>query len=148
MGQDGSMPARRPSVVSVVLVTLVVAWGACMVVPPVLLLRNREAWLAELRRDDAQADWDAFRRDMRAESGRDGPVSGPVKRKEPRSAEPPLLVWLRDYVALAIGAWVLFGSVLFAFLGLAILGLLPQDQPRGGGDREEEHQGDGEHAQQ
>lgn len=131
-----------------VFVTLVVAWGACMVVPPVLLLRNREAWLAELRRDDAQADWDAFRRDMRAESGRDGPVSGPVKRKEPRSAEPPLLVWLRDYVALAIGAWVLFGSVLFAFLGLAILGLLPQDQPRNGGDREEEHQGDGEHAQQ
>lgn len=148
MGQDGAMSRRRSPIVLVVSVTLVASWAACMVVPPVLLLRSREAWLVELRRDDAQADWDAFRRDMRAESGRDGPVSGPVKRKEPRSAEPPLLVWLRDYVSLAIGAWVLFGSVLFAFLGLAILGLLPQDQPRSGGDREEEHQGDGQHAQQ
>lgn len=142
------MAPRRSPIVSAIFVTLVAAWLACMVGPPVVLLRAREAWLAELRSDDVQADWDAFRRDMRAQSGRDGPVSGPVKRKEPRSAEPPLLVWLRDYVALAIVAWVLFGSVLFAFLGLAILGLLSQDQPRSSGDREEEHQGDGEHAQQ
>lgn len=142
------MPPRRSTVVSTVFAVLVASWAACMVGPPVLLVRAREAWLADLRREGVQADWDAFRRDMRAESGRDGPVLGPVKRKEPRSEEPPLLVWLRDYVTLAIVAWVTFGSVLFAFLGLVILGLLPQDQPRHGGDREKENHGDGEHAQQ
>jgi len=70
-----------------------------------------------LEQPAVQDDWDAFRRDMRGQSGRDAAVTGPVKRKEPKSAEPPLLVWLRDYMALAIVAWVLFGSVLFAFLG-------------------------------
>jgi hypothetical protein len=119
-----------------------------MIVPPVCLLRARDGWLEALRQPAVQEDWDEFRRDMRAQSGRDAPVAGPVKRKEPRSPEPPLLVWLRDHLALAIVAWMLFGSVLFAFLGGAILGLLAQDQPRRRGDHEKQHAGDGEHAQQ
>jgi hypothetical protein len=142
------MVSRPQTLVSLARGALLAVWLACMVVPPLILLRAREAWLVDLRRDDVQADWDAFRRDMRAQSGHDGPVSGPVKRKEPRSAEPPLLVWLRDHVVLAIVAWVLFGSVLCGFLALAILGLLSQDQPGYGGHREEQHEGDGEHAQQ
>jgi uncharacterized membrane protein YedE/YeeE len=57
----------------------------------------------------AQQHWDRFRAAMKVESTGEGPV----KRKVPKSAEPPLKVWLRDYFGLAIGAWVVFGSVVF-----------------------------------
>lgn len=142
------MAARSSPVVAAAFIAVVAAWLACMVGPPVLLLRARSGWIESLRQPQVQEDWDEFRRDMRAQSGRDAPVSGPVKRKEPKSAEPPLLVWLRDYVVLAIVAWVLFGTVLFAFVGGAILGLLAQNQSRRGRDGEKQHDGDGEHAQQ
>lgn len=142
------MAARSSPLVAPVFVALAAAWLACMILPPLWLLRSRADWLQALQQPAVQADWDEFRRDMRAQSGRDAPVTGPVKRKEPKSPEPPLLVWLRDYVALAIVAWVLFGSVLFTFLGAAILGLLPQDQPGRRGDGEKQHERDGEHTEE
>jgi hypothetical protein len=67
-----------------------------------------------------QADWEGFREDMRAQSGR----SGPVQHKVPRSAEPPELVWLRDYPALAVIAWVTFAGVLGGFLALVVAGIV------------------------
>ena len=48
--------------------------------------------------------------------------AGPVRRKVPKSAEPPLKVWLRDYFVLAIAAWILFGSVVFLVTGLLARG--------------------------
>ncbi len=108
---------------------LAVAWLAFMAVPPALLLEVRSAWLDQLARPAVQDDWDAFRRDMAAQSGRDVPVTGPVQRKVPRSAEPPLRVWLRDHVGLAIAAWILFGSVLFGFVAATTIGLLAEDRP-------------------
>ena len=107
------MPQRRSPLVSVGLAVLVAAWLAALVVPPVALLRVRGGWLQQLEGPEAQEQWDAFRRDMRRQSGREGPV----QRKVPRSDEPPLRVWLRDYVWLGVAAWVLFGGV----LGLALL---------------------------
>jgi hypothetical protein len=112
-----------------------VAWCAALVGPPLALLGWRESRLAELADPAAQADWDAFRDDMRRQSGRDGPV----QRKVPRSAEPPERVWLRDYVGLAITAWVTLVGVLGGFLGLALRGLLavpppvPGERPAGNG---------------
>lgn len=139
----GSRPATRT-----VLGAVLAIWLACMVVPPALLLRARKGWLEQLDRPAAQEDWDAFRHDMHRQSGRAAPISGPVQRKVPRSVEPPLRVWLRDYVGLAIAAWVVFGSVLFGFLATVIVGLLAQDQPRGGRDGKEQQQRDGENAEQ
>lgn len=134
-----------------------VGWLALLAAPPLLLLRQREAWLERLERPAVQADWDEFRDDMRRQSGRDGPVPGPVQRKVPRSAEPPALVWLRDHVGLAIVAWLLFVGVLGGFFCLLVAGAvaargprpasLPQDQPRGERDHQEQHDGDGEHTQ-
>ena len=57
---------------------------------------------------------------MRAQTGREGPV----QRKVPRSAEPPLRVWLRDYIGLAIAAWLILGGTLGAFLGVMVSGTL------------------------
>ena len=127
---------------------LVAAWLAVIAIPPVVLLQLRTSWLEALDRPAVQADWDAFRRDMRAQSGRDTPVTGPVQRKVPKSEEPPLKVWLREYVGLAVAAWVLFGSVLFGFFAALIAGLFAENQPRGGCDSQKDQKRDGEDAQQ
>jgi hypothetical protein len=106
---------------------MVGAWLALLVVPPVLLLRGREQWLERLARPAAQADWDAFRADMRRQAGR----AGPVQRKVPKSAEPPARVWLRDYVGLAIVAWILFVGVLGGFFCLLAAGAIASRGPGG-----------------
>jgi hypothetical protein len=99
---------------------IVAVWLATLVLPPVILLRVREGWLAELNRPEAQAHWDEFRRDMRQQSGRDGPV----QRKVRKSAEPPARVWLRDFFLMAVVAWVLFAGVLGGFFCLLVAGVL------------------------
>lgn len=103
--QPRPAPARR----SRWPVTLAGAIAAAIVVgPPLLLLRHREDRLAAVSAPEARATWDAFRAEMRRQSG----TAGPVSHKVPKSAEPPELVWLRDYTPLAIGAWVLLSGFL------------------------------------
>lgn len=148
MGQNGHMKHFPGSTKTTLVAILVAGWLAVIAIPPVVLLQVRSGWLEALDRPALQADWDAFRRDMRAQSGRDAPVTGPVQRKVPRSVEPPLKVWLREYVGLAIAAWVLFGTVLFGFFAALIAGLFAQNQPRSGCDTQKDHKRDGEDAQQ
>ena len=88
---------------------ILVVWGVFVTLPPVGLSLVRERLLAWQSSPAAQQQWTEFREAMQEEST----GAGPVKRKVPKSVEPPLKVWLRDYFGLAIGAWVLFGSVLF-----------------------------------
>ena len=104
---------------------VVVGWLAVMIVPPAILWRARADWLADLDRPDAQSNWDTFRSDMRQQSGRDGPV----QRKVPKSVEPPVRVWLRDYFQLAVVAWVLFAGVLGGFFCLLVAGVLRGNVP-------------------
>lgn len=114
----GSEPSGRRRRVAIL---FLVAWGAVMIAPPLYLLANRNAWLASLEAPAAQENWEDFRRAMRAESGAEGPV-GPVQRKVPKSVEPPLRVWLRDYLPLAIIAWGVLGGTLGGFLGMMVVG--------------------------
>jgi hypothetical protein len=93
-------------------------WMAALVGPPLALARWRAARLVVLSQPAVQAEWDAFRDAMRRESGRDGPV----QRKVPKSAEPPELVWLRDYFPLAVVAWVVLVGVLGGCLAAFVLG--------------------------
>ena len=133
-------------------VVIAALWCGLLIGPPVAFLRWREGRLAELSAPQIQADWDGFRADMRRESGR----TGPVQRKVPKSAEPPELVWLRDYPALAVTAWVAFVGILGGFVALLAVGMLreaaarstAQNQPRREGDDEEQHQRDAEHTEQ
>lgn len=127
------------------------AWAATLIVPPAVMLRWRETRLARLADPASQAAWDAFRADMRLESD----ATGPVQRKVPRSPEPPELVWLRDYAALAVTAWVSFVGVLGACLAFMLAGGLrpgsasaAEDQPRGERHHEEQHDRDAEHAEE
>lgn len=130
-------PARRSWLLPVVLLSI----GAALAVPPWIFVRWREGRLAELARPEVQADWDAFRDRMRRESGR----AGPVQRKVPKSAEPPEVVWLRDYWRLAIAAWVVFVGLAAAFtamLARAAAASAAEDRPRRHGDHEKQHQRD------
>lgn len=127
-------------------------WLGLLIGPPVTFLRWREDRLAELTAPQIQADWDGFRAAMQRESGR----TGPVQRKVPKSAEPPELVWLRDYPALAVTAWVTFVGILGGFVALLALGMLreaaarsaAENQTRREGDDEKQHQRDAEHTEQ
>jgi hypothetical protein len=109
-------PASRPKALVLVVIA---TWLAAIVVPPAVLSVWRANRLVELSTPGVQAEWDAFREAMRKESGRDGPV----QRKVPKSAEPPELVWLRDYFLLAVVAWVTLVGVLGGFVGMLVVGV-------------------------
>ena len=116
---SGDDPRRRRRWARPLAAVIVASWLAAVSVPPLMLVVWRDRRLAEVASPEAQADWDAFRADMRKQSGRDGPV----QHKVPKSAEPPELVWLRDYVGLAIAAWITLVGVLGGFLAAIALGL-------------------------
>ena len=154
-----SLPVRpRPSQPSAlrrrsIVVAFALAWLAVVAVPPLLLLRVRAGWLEQLNRPEEQARWDEFRAAMREQSS----GVGPVKRKVPKSAEPPLRVWLRDYVGLAVAAWVVLAGALGLFTGALALGaglrgrargprLLPENETRRESDHQEEQERDAQNA--
>lgn len=153
----------------------VLVWLVVLAVPPLLLNSARATWLASLEDPAAQESWESFRSDMRAHSGREGPV----QRKVPRSTEPPLRVWLRDHFGLAITAWIVLGGTLGGFLGMMVVGAatgpaqwpsprisppaggtptpgsvskggrsLPQDETRGGHHGNEEDESDPQNTEQ
>jgi hypothetical protein len=137
------MIPRRLSTATIVTLVFAALWIAALALPPVILVRSRAAWLERLEKPGAQQDWDLFRDAMRKQTGR----QGPVQRKVPKSAEPPLLVWLRDYVWLAIAAWLVLGGVLGGFTGMLVRGaLLAEDQSRRGDDDEKKDRRDAEYS--
>lgn len=133
--------------------------AACLfvvvVVPPAVFLARREAWLAALDRPAARADWEAFRAEMRRQSG----PAGPVQHKVPKSEEPPLVVWLRDHAWLAVAAWVALGGTLGGVIAAMVIGaarpapagsaagLPPEDQPTRDRHGDEQHQRDSQHTE-
>jgi hypothetical protein len=130
-------------------IALITLWAVVVVGPPLGLAGWRQGRLEQLATATVQSEWDAFREDMRREST----GTGPVKRKVPKSPEPPELVWLRDFFPLAVTAWVVFAGVLGGFLVFVTLGavgdrdrLLAENQPAGEGHDEEQHHRDSEDA--
>ncbi|NDC62459.1 MAG: hypothetical protein EBZ59_00365 [Planctomycetia bacterium] len=113
------MVPQRSFAVSTALAALLLAWVVAVVGPPALLLRARDGWLQQLEGPEAQRQWELFRGDMKRQSGREGPV----QHKIPKTVEPPLRVWLRDHVTLAIVAWVLFSGVLGGVFCLLVHGV-------------------------
>lgn len=68
----------------------------------------------------AQVEWDAWREGAQ----RLADESGPVKRRAPKSAEPPALVLMRDHFGVCLGLAVVLSTVLFGTLMLFIRGAL------------------------
>ncbi|HEX5102891.1 MAG TPA: hypothetical protein VFV87_03720 [Pirellulaceae bacterium] len=103
-----------------------VAYVALVAAVAGLMFRARGSMLAIYGTDAAQAEWDAWREDAREMAS----GSGPVKRREPKSAEPPALVLMRDYFAACLGLAVLLSSVLFGTFMVFLRGALRQRGPR------------------
>ncbi len=155
-GMTGSNQTKSPAAgrrVGLVKAGLLAGWIMLLVLPPGVVWTLRSGWLAELDAPAIQAHWDRFRSDMEAQSDR----SGPVQHKVPKSPEPPLRVWLRDYFWLAVAAWGVLGSTLYGFMSMVVVGLiepanpgrLPAEQKAGGDDdTDEQDQGDSEHTEQ
>lgn len=130
-----------------VVTAVVAAWLAAVALPPVALVAWRDRRLAELAGPETQREWDAFRDDMRRQTGR----TGPVQRKVPKSSEPPELVWLRDHLPLAIIAWITLVGVLGGFLAAVTVGITrarstAEHGPTGARDHEKQDERDAQHA--
>ena len=117
--KPGKLANRPDGSRRLVIAAVVAGWLMAVIAPPAGLAWWRAGRLAELADPAVQAEWDTFRAAMRRESDR----SGPVQRKVPKSAEPPELVWLRDYFWLAVAAWVVLGGTLGGFLAIIVLGV-------------------------
>ncbi len=65
--------------------------------------------LANLSTIEARADWETWQREAALQS-----KSGPVRRAQSESPEPPMLVLLRDHFGVMLAAAAVFSSLLFA----------------------------------
>ena len=95
------------------------AYVAAMCGVVALVLAMRQTTLREMDTPEARAQWQQWR-----ESSPNRDTTGPVRRRPPSSVEPPALVLMRDYFAVVMSGAVLFSSLLFAALMLAIRGVL------------------------
>ena len=73
------------------------------------MLYGRQQALATYGAEQAQTEWDHWRSDAKDMAM----GAGPVKRREPKSLEPPALVLMRDHFAACLGLALLLSTVLF-----------------------------------
>lgn len=73
----------------------------------------------------AQTEWDDWRQDAKKMAA----GTGPVKRREPKSAEPPALVLMRDHFAVCLGGSLLLSTVLFGTFMIFIRGAIQSGSP-------------------
>lgn len=101
------------------LVAVLAGWIVMLGVVIAGMFLVREQTLATMNTPEAQAEWDAWRE---AEVNQRADL--PVKRRPPKSPQPPALVLMRDHFPVLLGAAVVFGSLLYAALAFAVSGAL------------------------
>jgi hypothetical protein len=84
------------------------------------VLAARSWALTELATPESTAEWEAWREDVRAQQN----TPAPIRRRVPKSAEPPALVLARDYFAIVMTAAVVFSSLIYWVLAWMISGTL------------------------
>ena len=85
----------------------------------VLVIQARRTTLREMDTPEAHAQWQTWRQ---AEPNQN--TSGSVRRQPPSSAEPPALLLMRDHFAVVMSGSVIFSSLLFAAIMMAVRGVL------------------------
>jgi hypothetical protein len=83
----------------------------------VLVLQARSTTLREMDTPQAHADWQQWRDAEPNQS-----ESGPVRRRPPSAAEPPTLLLMRDHFAVVMSGSLIFSSLLFAAIMMAVRG--------------------------
>jgi len=98
-----------------------------------LVIWGMNSWrrivVTNLSTPEARAAWDQARTELSQEDG----THGPVQRVAPKSAEPPMLVLLRDYFAACVFGLLAPLSALYAFFVWITLGILRQADGKGRG---------------
>jgi len=94
------------------------AYAAMIVAVAGGMVRMRSMALAVYGTPEAQAEWDAWRK--RAQEMEQQPES--VKRRVPKSAEPPALVLMRDYFGVCLALAVVLSTVLFGTFMMLVRG--------------------------
>ena len=84
------------------------------------MLKVRSDVAAAYGTEAAQTEWDDWRQDAKKMAS----GAGPVKRREPKSAEPPALVLMRDHFFVCLGSALLLSTVLFGTFMIFIRGAL------------------------
>jgi hypothetical protein len=84
------------------------------------LIAARKWALAELATPESIRQWEAWREDVRQQDQR----PSPVRRRVPKSAEPPALVLMRDYFAVSLVGAVLFMTLLYWVIAWFAYGIL------------------------
>lgn len=74
----------------------------------------------------AQQEWDSFRDDV-AQSNE----TSPVRRRVPKSNEPPALVLLRDYYGVCLAISLVLTTAVYATMTFFTLGVLKQNPTSG-----------------
>lgn len=105
------------------------AYLAVIAMVVVLLVRGRNRLLPQLAQPDARADWQSWRDDVKNSQD-----TGPVRRRVPKSSEPPLLVLLRDYFGTCLTAAIFFTSLLFAVTMIFVRGAVSAGEPPNSSD--------------
>lgn len=114
---------RRPALlVSLSPCLLVLIAGYMLLLGAIVwsLIAARKWALAELATPESIRQWEAWREDVRQQDKQ----SGPVRRRVPKTAEPPALVLMRDYFAVSLVGAVLFMTLLYWVISWFVYGIL------------------------
>ena len=111
--QERGFPLRSLWLVGYGLMVAVVVWS---------LISARNWALAELATPRSIEQWQAWREDVREQQTE----PGPVRRRVPKSAEPPALVLMRDYFSVSFIGAILFTTVLYWVIAWFAMGILRQ----------------------
>jgi hypothetical protein len=99
------------------------AWllGYVVVIACVLggLIYARQLALSTYGSQVAQEEWDAWRDDAKKMASSDGPV----RRRMPKSVEPPALVLMRDYFLVCMTIALVLCTVLYGTIVLLVRGI-------------------------
>jgi len=100
---------------------IALAWLATMIAVVWLLTAVRQRVIADLSGPDAQSQWQRWRQ---AEAARQADPAAPVRRRAPKSNEPPALVLMRDSFPAIVAAMLVVSSLCFAFGVISLRGIL------------------------
>jgi hypothetical protein len=88
------------------------------------VIYGRRQALAVYGSDEAQDQWNEWRED----ASQMAKGAGPVKRRAPKSAEPPALVLMRDYFVVCLALAIILSTVLFGTFMVFVRGAMQQGE--------------------
>ena len=96
------------------------AWLATMLAVFWLLTLARQSVIARLSGPEAQAQWQRWQQE---EAARQADPAAPVRRRAPKSPEPPALVLMRDSVPAIVAAMLTVTTLCFVFAVMSLGGI-------------------------